>query len=239
MHCSRAPPLPRSGRLCGLRMMEQEVGLPAADAARALPADRQLAALLGDAFWGDRAQAVDGIVQQYLGVQMRRRRSLVPSAGAAGAAAAGDPADVACQACSSRGGAATMLLCDRCDRGYHMRCLVPALTGVPDGDWVCPGCVGAPAPDPCPPAPAACRRQPGASYDDVACQVCASRCGAASMLLCDGCDRGFHMRCIGMCRQKPPAGDWYCSDCPRPPSCTTTTAVGHSGRGARAHGARA
>ena len=40
--------------------MEQEVGLPAADAARALPADRQLAALLGDAFWGDRAQAVPG-----------------------------------------------------------------------------------------------------------------------------------------------------------------------------------
>ena len=217
--------------------LEQEVGLPAAGAAQALPADRQLAALLGDAYWGDRARAVGGVVQQYLGEQMRRRRSLLPAAVAAGGVA-DDPADVACQACNRRSGAPTMLLCDRCGRGYHMRCLVPALTGVPDGDWVCPGCADAPVPAPRLPAPP-CRRRPRSSYDDVACQVCAGQHGAPSMLLCDGCDRGFHMRCIGMRQQRPPAGDWYCSDCPRPPSGTASTAVGRTGRGARAHGARA
>jgi hypothetical protein len=80
-------------------------------------------------------------------------------------------------------------------RGYHTRCLVPALPGVPDGDWVCPGCARSCT------APAgylpACRFPPrprGAAYDDVACQVCAGQHGAASVLLCDGCDRGFHLR---------------------------------------------
>jgi hypothetical protein len=81
-----------------------------------------------------------------------------------------------------------------------MRCLVPALPCVPDGDWVCPGCATAPPPPaPSPPATAPSRRRPrAAADDDVACQVCAGQHGAASMLLCDGCDRGFHMRCIGM-----------------------------------------
>jgi hypothetical protein len=36
--------------------------------------------------------------------------------------------------------------------------------------------------------------------------VCASQHSAASMLLCDGCDRGFHMQCIGMRQRRPPDG---------------------------------
>jgi len=35
-----------------------------------------------------------------------------------------------------------MLLCDRCDQGYHMDCLVPALEEVPIEDWFCPRCNG-------------------------------------------------------------------------------------------------
>jgi hypothetical protein len=61
----------------------------------------QLAALLGDSFWGDRAPAVDGAVQQYLTAQMWRQRSAVPAAAAAPGGANSDPADVACQACNS------------------------------------------------------------------------------------------------------------------------------------------
>jgi hypothetical protein len=149
--------------------VEQEVGRTAVSASHTLQAKQQLAALLGDSFWGDRAQTVDGVVQQYLAAQMQRRwRSGVPAAAAALGGAATDPADVACQACSKRGGAATMLLCDRCNPGYHMRCLVPALFGVPGGDWVRPGCAPAP-PSPSPPAPAPSRRRHRATaYDDVA-----------------------------------------------------------------------
>jgi hypothetical protein len=184
---------------------------------------------------------VDGAVQQYLAAQMRRRRAAVPAAAAALGGAARDLADAACQACNKRSGVATMLLCDCCDRGYHTRCLVPALPGVPDGDWICPSCAPAPPPPaPSLPAPAPSRRRPWATaYDDVACQVCAGQHGAASMLLCDVCDRGFHIQCIGMRRQRPPAGDWYCSACPRPSPDNTFTAAGRTGRGARAHGARA
>ncbi len=50
-------------------------------------------------------------------------------------------ADVACQICHSRGREASLLLCDGCRRGYHRRCLTPALTAVPDGQWFCPSCV--------------------------------------------------------------------------------------------------
>jgi hypothetical protein len=65
---------------------------------------------------GDRASAVDGVVQHYLAAQMRG--SAVLAAAALGGVA-GDPADVVCQACNKRSGAATTLLCDRCDWEPH------------------------------------------------------------------------------------------------------------------------
>ena len=33
------------------------------------------------------------------------------------------------------------------------------------------------------------------------------------MLLCDGCDRGFHMSCLKPALKRIPQGDWYCKDC--------------------------
>eukprot|EP00959_Pyramimonas_sp_CCMP1952_P314569 6584810-Pyramimonas_sp.AAC.1 len=42
--------------------------------------------------------------------------------------------------------AQTMLLCDICDRGWHMRCVRPPLRAVPQGEWFCPRCVTATAP---------------------------------------------------------------------------------------------
>jgi hypothetical protein len=32
------------------------------------------------------------------------------------------------------------MLCDGCDAALHMDCLQPALDGIPEGDWLCPGC---------------------------------------------------------------------------------------------------
>ena len=34
-----------------------------------------------------------------------------------------------------------LLLCDKCPKAYHTRCLQPALDAVPDGEWLCPRCV--------------------------------------------------------------------------------------------------
>mmetsp|Transcript_8084 Transcript_8084/g.25945 ORF Transcript_8084/g.25945 Transcript_8084/m.25945 type:complete len:142 (-) Transcript_8084:18-443(-) len=53
-----------------------------------------------------------------------------------------DEEDTACEICSSHeqpeGNA--MLLCDSCDRGYHLLCLSPPLEDAPKGSWLCPRC---------------------------------------------------------------------------------------------------
>ncbi|KAG0571258.1 hypothetical protein KC19_VG001000 [Ceratodon purpureus] len=45
-----------------------------------------------------------------------------------------------CEECSRGDGEQEMLLCDSCDRGYHMYCLSPILPTVPPGEWFCPKC---------------------------------------------------------------------------------------------------
>lgn len=32
------------------------------------------------------------------------------------------------------------LLCDECNKGWHMFCLKPKITQIPQGDWFCPRC---------------------------------------------------------------------------------------------------
>lgn len=32
------------------------------------------------------------------------------------------------------------LLCDECNKAWHMFCLKPKLTEIPQGDWFCPKC---------------------------------------------------------------------------------------------------
>jgi hypothetical protein len=49
-------------------------------------------------------------------------------------------AGLKCMLCGSRGGAAHMLVCDKCFRGWHMACMTPPMDVVPDGRWVCPRC---------------------------------------------------------------------------------------------------
>ncbi|XP_063146106.1 bromodomain adjacent to zinc finger domain protein 1A [Candoia aspera] len=45
-----------------------------------------------------------------------------------------------CKMCRKKGDAESMVLCDGCDRGYHIYCIRPKLKAVPDGDWFCPEC---------------------------------------------------------------------------------------------------
>ena len=45
-----------------------------------------------------------------------------------------------CEACGRDDDEDSMLLCDSCDRGYHMTCLTPPLLDVPEGSWFCPEC---------------------------------------------------------------------------------------------------
>ncbi|KAK3239670.1 hypothetical protein CYMTET_50416 [Cymbomonas tetramitiformis] len=49
---------------------------------------------------------------------------------------------LACEVCRKADGEAEMLLCDTCNKGYHLWCLTPALDEVPEGEWLCSGCSG-------------------------------------------------------------------------------------------------
>ena len=47
---------------------------------------------------------------------------------------------VSCQECGSGDFGSKLLLCDKCDKGYHLFCLRPILVSVPKGSWFCHSC---------------------------------------------------------------------------------------------------
>ncbi|KAL6523079.1 putative Histone-lysine N-methyltransferase atxr5 [Orobanche hederae] len=47
---------------------------------------------------------------------------------------------VACEQCGSGERDDELLLCDRCDRGYHMLCVRPIVARIPMGPWFCAAC---------------------------------------------------------------------------------------------------
>ncbi|XP_047970040.1 probable Histone-lysine N-methyltransferase ATXR5 [Salvia hispanica] len=53
-----------------------------------------------------------------------------------------DDDHLVCQQCGEGNRAEELLLCDKCERGYHMLCLRPILTRLPIGPWCCPACSG-------------------------------------------------------------------------------------------------
>lgn len=46
-----------------------------------------------------------------------------------------------CEICLRGDDGMEMLLCDECNRGYHMYCLDPPLAAVPKSQWFCPPCL--------------------------------------------------------------------------------------------------
>jgi hypothetical protein len=51
------------------------------------------------------------------------------------------------------------------------------------------------------------------SYSNVTCEKCGSGEGDDELLLCDKCDRGFHMKCLRPIVVRVPIGTWLCVDC--------------------------
>jgi hypothetical protein len=50
------------------------------------------------------------------------------------------PLHAPCQVCNYPDRFAQMLVCEQCFTGWHMDCLDPPLTSIPEGDWLCPRC---------------------------------------------------------------------------------------------------
>jgi hypothetical protein len=47
---------------------------------------------------------------------------------------------VVCDVCQDAGGFDNMVICSGCNRCMHLRCVMPPMSTVPTGDWLCPGC---------------------------------------------------------------------------------------------------
>ncbi|KAL1240610.1 Bromodomain adjacent to zinc finger domain protein 2B [Trichinella spiralis] len=45
------------------------------------------------------------------------------------------------------------------------------------------------------------------------CQICRDDCNESQLLLCDGCDMGYHTYCFRPKMTKVPEEDWYCPEC--------------------------
>jgi hypothetical protein len=48
--------------------------------------------------------------------------------------------NLACETCAMKDCAERMIICDRCEKGYHTFCLDPPLSKVPAGRWACDKC---------------------------------------------------------------------------------------------------
>ncbi|TKW23630.1 hypothetical protein SEVIR_4G303900v4 [Setaria viridis] len=70
------------------------------------------------------------------GVRKQKRRK-----SDAGATVFNEAVDQVCEQCSSGLHGDVMLLCDRCDKGWHLYCLSPPLERVPPGNWYCSDCL--------------------------------------------------------------------------------------------------
>lgn len=51
------------------------------------------------------------------------------------------------------------------------------------------------------------------SLMNVRCRICRRKGGDEYMLLCDGCDHGYHTYCLKPPLEQVPEGDWFCRDC--------------------------
>jgi hypothetical protein len=49
--------------------------------------------------------------------------------------------------------------------------------------------------------------------DSDICEVCHKECDLDRMLICDGCELGYHTYCLSPPLQHIPKTDWYCSKC--------------------------
>lgn len=72
--------------------------------------------------------------------------------------------------------------------------------------------------------------------DDLACEVCGSTAGGVTMLLCDGCDGGWHMECLDVPLEAVPEGDWFCDECEALGQEGGEEGAGEDGNGGASHG---
>ena len=102
--------------------------------------------------------------------------------------------NIVCKICNLSDRECDLLLCDGCDVAVHIDCLTPALTRIPEGDYFCNDC-----------AP-----------EYLVCDRCESKEGGEQMVICDGCDKAWHIFCLeNKLDELPMEDEWFCDGCYR------------------------
>ncbi|CAO3627680.1 unnamed protein product [Cunninghamella blakesleeana] len=93
-----------------------------------------------------------------------------------------------------------MVKCSKCEAKYHPSCAnlttTKQLAAVESYPWLCPEC--------------------------KICCVCNSAGDETTLMICDGCDRGWHTNCCNPPVEEIPEGSWLCPFCAICHSCNNT-----------------
>jgi len=73
-------------------------------------------------------------------IEVKRTSSETPSKKEKASSQKNEQSETTCEVCKSAADADKILLCDSCDKEFHLYCLEPALKKVPKGRWFCPEC---------------------------------------------------------------------------------------------------
>ena len=131
-----------------------------------------------------------------------------------------------CSLCAHDDDSETTLLCDGCNRGYHMQCLLPPLSEVPKDKWFCPLCNKGrkrrgrtrrrkPVVVQEPSSESEIEEEVPEVEEDDGCRVCNGNHENDKILLCDKCDDQYHLFCLDPPLDEVPSDDWYCPKCSR------------------------
>ncbi|KAL1787429.1 PHD and RING finger domain-containing protein 1 isoform X1 [Sigmodon hispidus] len=71
----------------------------------------------------------------------------------------------------------------------------------------------------------ACEDEEAEEEDPTFCEVCGRSDREDRLLLCDGCDAGYHMECLDPPLQEVPVDEWFCPECAAPAVDPTHDAV--------------
>lgn len=117
-----------------------------------------------------------------------------------------------CRSCNKGRDPENLILCDSCNLGTHLYCLVPKLTKVPEGEWFCKLCLKKMEKE----------KEKEESEDEELlknkveddenrlCCVCSS---GGELFRCDKCDSDYHIVCCDPPLRRPPRGSWLCHSC--------------------------
>ncbi|XP_068702379.1 tyrosine-protein kinase BAZ1B-like isoform X2 [Montipora foliosa] len=133
-----------------------------------------------------------------------------------------------CKICRLKGIGTTLILCDDCNLAYHLQCLRPALSEVPEGHWSCPVCKPSDrhSSRTCVKNYKESQNESGNDEDSEAsssgdesdghedfCDMCGED---GDLICCDSCPLVFHTTCHLPPLRNIPRGAWSCWKCRQP-----------------------